>query len=197
MSRNLRFIVFVTIILVSCNACYQLAFRKCLWWNCAPERTFSLFELELPPELFPLEVVIDTLSPLSENSGALEAINATNYWNSRESLAIYNISKFGTEQQANRRFDLFLDKFFIDNSGFPLRQHPEITFQSDIAYEYYVACGDIEVNYQIAYRCRLAAQYEEIVIWFNSDIDEVMTIQNYQEIIIFIDQRMESLLDGI
>jgi hypothetical protein len=41
------------IVFFICLISYQLVVNNCLWWNCAPDRDFTVYDLNLPDELFP------------------------------------------------------------------------------------------------------------------------------------------------
>ncbi len=192
--RYLLPILAITFLMITCITMFQIFTRGCLWWDCAPARSFQVSALNLPAEFFPVNAMVNQLYPISEKEGAVEAMGATNYWNGTDGLSVYSILKYSTERQASERFEYYFEFFFVENLPAPLEQLPQIRYHSEKADEYFVACGDVEFNSWITFRCGLVARYEEFFVFFNSVLDDDMAIQDFEEIIIYIDSKMEELL---
>jgi hypothetical protein len=159
---------------------YQLLFKGCLFWNCAPHRSFTVFDLELPITLFPETSVKSPLHQPSELSGAQEAAVSTIYWNDGQGMAVYNIDWFGTSDRAGQRFQTI-------RRIAPYALHESLTYRSPTADDYAIGCGTSEFG---GYACIIVGRYEGFVLSFHAFVDEAMTIERFQEIAIFIDEQI-------
>ncbi len=167
--------------------------NKCFWWDCAPKRTFTVFDLNIPEKYFPVNAQIDSLSPDRGIITAVEEATATTRW--INGVAIYHILRFGTENQAI--------KWFKDqsNSGIFLRpaiDSEQAYLNQDIlnypiaeANEYRIKCGDVTQGF----RCIFEGRYEEFYIFFSSSIGKSeISDQGFMEIMNYIDTKMGKLL---
>ena len=73
-------------------------------------------------------------------------------------------------------------------------ENKDLIYQSSIADEFAGGCGRSE-NFN-GYRCNFAARYQEYVVNFHSIIDQEMSIEAFNEVIIFIDEQMKQYLYG-
>ena len=102
----------------------------------------------------------------------------TVYWNSGQGLATYNIRQFASTNDATR----FQER--LNNLGSSYDDTTKISFQSQFADKLDLGCGYSEFG---GYRCNMTAQYDEIVIYFNSVIDDEMSIKQFEEALKHID----------
>jgi len=170
--------LFAAIIIMLTMWFCRLTSIGCLMWNCSPAREVSIFELSLPPYLFPKGSIINDLHQASESFGAKAAGDMTIYWNSGEGLATYNIRQFATANDATR----FQER--LENLGRSYDDTTIISFQSQFADKLDIGCGYSEFG---GYRCNMTAQYNEFVIYFNSVIDDEMSIKQFEEALKYID----------
>jgi hypothetical protein len=158
-----------------------MLFRGCLFWNCPPRRSFTVFNLDLPASIFPENSAKSPLHQPSELSGAQDAAISTIFWNNGQGSAAYNVSRFGTEEKASARFHRSWNF-----APYPL--HGNLTYRSQVADDFAIGCGNSPFG---GYACMVVSRYEEFVLSFHAYMDdEAMTIERFQEIVIFIDQQM-------
>jgi hypothetical protein len=197
MKRNPSPLIIVAIALAAgCAILFQVYAKKCLWWDCAPPRSFELSELNIPADYFPENADIGQLHQLSEYYGAIMAEVAESFWKTGDGRANLLAFQYANFRGASREYDFFLKRFFVENTPAPLKAHPSVTFESEIAEEYFVACGEVEYFGRTSFQCDLVAQYQEFFISFGSDIDSEMSFQEFEKIVIFLDQRMKEVLFG-
>lgn len=171
-------------VVFTCMASYQLVFRRCLLWTCAPKRTFTVADLALPGPYFPRDALVSSMVPLSESFGALESTNMTISWNGGRGRTVYNVRRFATERQASRFYAYY-------SSVDPYPDYPELSFTSDFADEYKVGCGYSEFG---GFRCHLDARYEEFVVALNVTIDSEMSLKQFEDVAFYVDERARKLL---
>lgn len=183
-------IVSLLSVLVICAVIYQLFVYKCIWWDCAPSRDFSVYDLNLPKEFFPRNSEINPLHPDRGVVTAVDEVITTNRWDSGK--AIYNVLRFATEGQATKWYEkemalvLFTDPLEgLDHfSGI-------LDYRSDIADEYYIGCGYMVYDVRCVFRVR----YHEYYILFISSVDnDGMTPDNFLKVMKYIDNKMDELL---
>jgi hypothetical protein len=119
-------------------------------------------------------------------SGEVESGNITIYWNWGRGLAVYNIYRFGREGRAVTFYDRFSDVDIF-------REHSSINFESHFADEYTIGCGNSEFG---GYRCGLVARYEEFVVSLVITPDNEMSLEQFEELMSYIDERLGTLLAG-
>ncbi len=180
------FAILITIaIFLSCSVGYQLFFRGCILWSCAPPRTFSVFDLSLPTHLFPNESVINAMTQPSELLGAAEAANMTVYWNEGSGLAVYDVQRFATEPRAVHVYQALTEDLLV------FSEHDPIEFSSQLADNYSLVCGPSEFG---GYRCWFISRYAEYVLSLNATIDEKMSFEQFEHIVLHIDEQMKNRL---
>jgi hypothetical protein len=170
---------------------YQLFMNKCLWWSCAPNRDFTVFDLNLPAEFFPNA----TETPLlKQDRGIIDAIEeARGASNWVGGGAVYIVYRFATESQAERWFQLRAKKnFFTDQlENTNVMYSDVLIYQSQVADTYIVQCGYVVDRTS----CIYLAQYKEYYIFFNGYISETgLSVKNYLGVLNFIDNKMLELL---
>lgn len=175
--------------LALCALSFQLIFRGCLWWECAPQRSFRVMDLDLPASLFPSGAIVNSLYPLSESEGTIENGGKAVYWDQGSGIAVYEVLRFPSARRATQIFP-FEKRAFTDRvTKGPWTKPSSLTVTGAKASEFYVVCGNWS-----EYRCGMVARYEEYVIHFNAVIDSKMTYQGFEKIVAFIDKQMSDHL---
>lgn len=179
----------IGICLISCGLAYQLLTQQCVLWACTPARTFTIYDLTLPADLYPSNAVINPMISSPESPGADSGV-LNIYWEENESIykSIFTVNKFGTIDRAVNYFDTVI----IRRSRDSYSSHPDITYRSQIANEYEIGCGFSSLGGE--YECDLDARYEEFVISLNASITEQMPEKRFQEIVISLDRQFEMYL---
>ncbi len=147
---------------------------------------FKVIDLSLPEEMFPEDVMYSPMKTTRDSLPAIDAGNQTVYWSQMEGLATFNIERLPTIGLAKRAY------LFYANLGFyPL--NPKVSYRSSVADEFKTGCGISEFG---GYRCVLRARYREYVTTSNVVIDESMTIEDFEEIVKYIDSQFQARLYG-
>jgi hypothetical protein len=106
------------------------------------------------------------------------------YWQEGNGLSTYKTWRYRTENEASRTFRAEARQgIYTEDIGY--------FHQSSIADEFSVGCGNLQ---NFGYRCNVAARYQEYVINLNSIIDQEMSMEMFNQLVIFIDQEMERRL---
>src|SRR5688572_28930025 len=110
------FVVFMG--LTSCIAAGQLIFRGCLWWECAPARTFDVSDLGLPASLFPANAQYNPIH-YDRNAPSKTVGNGdqTIYWGSGNGLGIYIVYRYPTIDDAQEDYVRTRNRFFQDGDA--------------------------------------------------------------------------------
>lgn len=168
----------------------QLFRHKCVWWSCAPKRDFSIFELNIPSEYFPMNADIPVLQNDRGIVTAIDEARGASNWDGGG--AVYIVKKFATIDQASNWFDLRLKKdLFTSQLEIQGPYNDILRYRSPIADNYNVACGYVIDNAS----CIMSAQYEEFYVFFNGYLsDDGMMQKDFLEIVQFIDGKMKDLL---
>jgi hypothetical protein len=196
--KNKKIVVGITLVvfmcLTSCVVAGQLFFKGCLWWECAPARTFDVLDLGLPSTLFPADAQYSSM--YYDRNAPLKVIDnggQTIYWGSGNGLGIYFVYQYPTTGDAQEDYLRNRNWFFQDdNTKIPWDENV-LTYDSSYADEFYSACGIIVAN---DYRCGMTAQYQEFFVFFNTTITEEMTHDDFQRVVTFIDQQMGKYIYG-
>ena len=183
----------VTLCLIGCIVSAQLSLNGCLWWDCAPNRSFDVLDLELPSSLFPSNAIYNQIYEDSDdNPETLRSSGQTIYWDSGSGLAIYIVDIYATNGNSLRNFERTKKSFFSDRNTKILWSKPEeLTYVSPLADNFFMGCGKIIRN---DYRCGVIAQYQEFVLFFNSTISEKLSYDDFQKIVIFMDEQISNYL---
>lgn len=183
-TSSLRYIILFIIItpllcgVVSCI----IILKSCIFLNCVEERTFNALDLDLPADYFPNDATITPIHRPSESQGAFESASISVYWEEGNKNAGYRVWRFRTEEEASRAFKAEArESRYIDNK--------DSFYQSSVADEFAVGCG---LNF--GYRCNMAARYKEYTINLVASIDDEMSVEKFNEAVIYIDQEMERRL---
>ncbi|MCC6601669.1 MAG: hypothetical protein IT327_00575 [Anaerolineae bacterium] len=177
------------IFLLSCGLTYQLIVKQCVFWTCAPTRTFTIYDLILPTDLYPSNAVINPMISFPEAPGA-DSGNLAVYWeeNGQLNKSILTIERFGTEGKAIEYFDI-LESWRTEGT---YRPHPDILYQSQTASEYEIGCGISGLGGE--YECDVDARYKEFVVSLNVSITGQMSEKDFEAIAVSLDKQFEAFL---
>jgi hypothetical protein len=155
-------------------------FFGCFAWTCAPPRTFSLLEWDIPESYYPENAKIGGFSASTEPDGWVENGSQTVYWVPGNGLGIYIAERLATSQHARSRFNGRYAR--LENS-----EGISTDFISGIANKSKIRCG-----YPVSggYACFFTAHYEEYVIYFRATIDRKMTMNEFKAIVQYLDQQV-------
>ncbi len=175
--------------LISCGLVYQLLIQQCVLWTCAPSRSFTIYDLTSPDDLYPPNAIINPMLSTPESPGVDSGVLSI-YWEENKSIykSIFTVNRFGTVDRAIKYFDTVKIKRSQDS----YRPHPDVTFKSQFANDYEIGCGISSLGGE--YECDVDARYEEFVISFNASITGQMSEKMFEEIVIFIDKQFETYL---
>ncbi len=179
-------VVFTSLLMFLCIffsfSIYQVWAKECWLWTCAPNRTFSVFDLRLPNHMLPEDAIVQPIIPPSDPSG-VESGNMSFFWH--ESGELYggglDVDRYGTVTRAEKMFE---NNLYWRSRG-SYEAHPDITFESTIADEFVIGCGSSV--FDTGYDCRFAARYQEYVVSFSSYIGKQMSESQFEQIVIDID----------
>lgn len=189
---RLVMIISITLIVIAsaCLTGYQLFMNKCFWWDCAPKRDFTVFDLNLPSDFFPNASEVPLLKPDRGNITAIEEAIGVRYWSGGG--AVYIVNRFATENQAMQEFMSRSRREFFTSQLENVNVYRDIlTYQSDVANTYNIKCG-----YDIGRTsCIFIARYQEYYIFFNGYLSESgLSKEKFLGVLGFIDSRMNELL---
>lgn len=193
MNRKLVLLLLVPMVsLLLCLFCgYQLLAKRCLLWTCVPDRSFALLDLEVPLHFFPENAEWYPMRNLSREELAIESGIMSVYWNEnsvRHSF-LFTANRFGTEFQATRSYE---SSVYYWNRGM-FYDHPDLTFQSQMANEYLLGCG--VSTFGGMSQCRYLARYQEYVLAISAGISDAMTVSQFEQIVVHIDMMMTDFIE--
>lgn len=128
-------------------------------------------------ELFPKEAIGGAMMTPSELDLAIEKASANIFWAEGNGSARYIIWRFGSEVQANNSLKTEQD------TSFNILSDNSLQFGE----EYRIVCGLSQFGGD---RCTFDARYEEFVIYFQVMVDNQMSVEQFERIVIFIDDQM-------
>lgn len=113
-------------------------------------------------------------------------------------LATSTVDRRQSTALARRTFPSEKRRWFhtSEKSGYgPWERPQDLTYQSQVADEYYAACGPVLRKY----RCRMVARYEEYLVELFADVSETgpdggLTVDEFNGLLPVIDQRMADCL---
>jgi len=182
--RVIYLLVFVTLIL--CSIASYVVFKSCIFLNCVEDRSFNALDLELPSDLFPVGATVTPIHRPSDSQGAFESASMSFFWETGNKSAGFDVWRYRTEKGASRTF-------LAESGGERYSEHEKFFHQSPVANEYSVGCGQLQY---FGYRCNMAARYQEYTVNLIASIDDEMTLEMFNEVIIYIDREMERRLYG-
>ena len=182
-------LVILVLAFLGCSLTYQWVVKGCLPWECAPERSFSTEEIQVPNEYFPEGA---NIGELVEDRGVLYADEffQSGRWEGGRSSFI--VMKFVSDKRASAVFEKEkgIDHFTASGNT-PDSIDQILSFRNDGAIQYFTECGyDLEDLV-----CVHGAHYDEYYVYFKSTIDSKMVAENYLGILKYLDRKMISLLD--
>jgi hypothetical protein len=162
---------------------------KCLT-NRAEERDCKITDLVLDEYDFPIHYVVNEISsPVAEYPDE-SAGRMASYKNS---LIFHMIARYRSLTVAKRVYKKEFRYAFKkeDDLGKPWEIPADYSYNSPIAQQYHLACGNVLGKYQ----CRMTGQYEEYFVFFFAYISEYgITFDNLQELLQKIDLHMAECL---
>lgn len=167
-----------------CLLSYNVWVNRCLPWECASKRNFAVTDLGIPGHFFPTNAIGGRWITEGESFGAVEYGSMNFFWRKGRGAAIYIVQRFATEEQAHESFSGLRNNGVLPTSS-------DVTFRSTTADAHLVGCGYSPFGGE---RCELLARYEEFVIVLNVTIDRLMTVQDFEEIVIFVDDQISTKL---
>jgi hypothetical protein len=180
-------ILVVIFLAVCCLFAGQLVLNRCLWWDCAPERNFHVLDWEVPSNLLPEGAINDHLSIPSEGIGEIESGGQTIYF--ENGIAVYVIYRFPQVKDAISHFEHYKRGMVDPGTGEAWDVPNELSFSTRSADDVYYACG-----YSLEYRCEMAAQYQEYTLYFGTTINDKMTYDVFENVIIYLDEQISNRL---
>lgn len=195
-NHNIKSIFYMSILisLSVISACIVLSIATyhalgygCYWWDCAPKRNFSIYDLYLPKELIQSSPTDLLLYPGRGTVGATDEAHGASL-----NTAIYSVTRFATIEKAKNWYKNRVDEgFFTDLLQDQESFYTALTYQSTVADEYYIGCGYVISDL----RCVYEARYEEYVFFFSGSIREgLMTQTEFTNVISYIDGKMKFFL---
>lgn len=172
---------------------YYLSLGGCLWWECAPTRSFGVEELELPATLFPPDAHVRHVSTHENHTPEIYQKGFQSFWwgeSGHISNGHYTIYKYPSSKNPTRYFaDREQAIKDMENLG-RLPFKPEgINYVSPLADHFYIDCYN---DYQ--YYCTATGQYQEFVLSLYMELDDKMTAQDFQQIVIYMDKQISKFL---
>jgi hypothetical protein len=175
---------FFLIIVFLCILTTQIFLQGCIWWECVPERYFHVHELGLPESLFPDGALIEPISASSEGNGEIERGSQSFFWT--YGSAGYWIKRYPSIRKAMSEYEFVVNHMTDFRTKKPWTKPENITFYSTTADNINIACGQGVQGRN----CGFAGRYQEYVIYFSSNIDERMTFEDFEKILVYIDKQI-------
>ena len=165
--KRILVLLFLLIILLSCGGLYRWLYRP----------PIQVEELNLPKEFFPADIVTyQTIHSPREPLPAIDAGIQTVYW--KTGIGVFNVKRLPTIGLARRVYNAYA------NVG-AYTQFTEQVYHSDLADEYSAGCGMSSFG---GFRCDFVARYREYAVALNVIINEEMTIDEFNEIVAYVDE---------
>lgn len=188
MKKALTLLAIVSLMLVVgvfvCIVLSQTFLRGCLWWECAPERSFHVRDWELPASLFPQGALIEHISASSEGLGEKERGSQSILW--PYGGAGYSIKRFASNRQAISNYEFQINQMADYDTGMPWAEPAQISFHSITADDVHIACG----NGLQGTECGFTGRYQEYVIYYSSSIDDRMAYKDFEKVLMYIDEQI-------
>lgn len=109
----------------------------CYWWECAPKRNFTVYDLALPKDLLPPDAEQLVLYPVRDIIGATESVHGVS-----SGVAIYEVFRFATIKKASEWYQARIsDDLFTSTLEDRSKFSRVFDYRSEIADEYFVDCG--------------------------------------------------------
>lgn len=100
-------------------------------------------------------------------------------------------AQYSSARRAQQEFTDNLKYFEEDSFGDPWKTPVEISYESPLADEYHVACGNLSQGYQ----CRMIGQYNDYYVFFFAYIsDDGISLKSFENLLMKIDDHMASCI---
>ncbi len=193
MNKRYSIVVLLSIVVflvACCSITGQYILNGCFWWECAPERNFSVLDWEIPLSLFPNgtftdHITVPTDNMVGEIEGGLQSI-----YPDRDTIVVYDIYRFPRTKDAVAEFDHNKRNMIDRDTGQKWQVPSNLTFSSTTADDVYLACG----YWSNRYRCQMTARYQEFIIFLNADINDKMTFGDFEKVAFYLDEQISSRL---
>ncbi len=169
----------------------QLYKHHCFWWECAPQRSFTVYDLSLPGRLFPADARISGLD-IDRGGHIFGEVEMERYYAWHGGMATYTVQRFASENLATA---LYEPKVYIAWAMDPLEDARPVAevlnYHSRVAAESVTQCGTVEEDLECAYKAR----YAEFEVEFQSVIAEnKMSPGDFLAVVEYVDSRFDELL---
>lgn len=184
-------LVILLVGLAICVLAYQRLIKGCLWWDCAPARSFNVLDLGLPAYLFPVNAVYEPIQSVhDELLYTIDEGSQRTDWSRGE--AIYAIDRYSTVQYAIEGYEDLKKAILGPSSAKSLFGPPDLRKAiNPRADDLLVWCATLDTNRKA---CEMILRYQEFVVFFMANISDEMTLQDFEEIAEFIDEQMANHL---
>lgn len=152
-----------------------------LWFFRPP---IEVVEMSIPKGYFPASVDYHPMLSNRDSLPALDSGNQTVYWSGINGLATFNVERLPTFGWASKAF-----RFYENLGSYPL--YTDSLYRSSVADEFVTGCGTSEFG---GFRCVSRARYREYVATLNVVIDDEMTIEEFEQIVKYVDQTFHNRL---
>jgi len=170
-----KLFLFLGMVVGTCTILYFWLFRP----------PVEIAALSIPEEFFPSDSDYHLIHPARDAFPALNSGSQTIYWAELNGLAIFIVERLPTSGLAQKAFRFYNDL----NSSYFL--YADSLYHSTIADEFTTGCGNSNFG---GFRCVANARYGEYVITLEVVIDEEMTIEKFENIVKYVDQRFHEEL---
>jgi hypothetical protein len=157
----------------------------CLW-DCVDSGRINSTAIQLPREFFPERAAYGSLGPDDNTYGATQVEAQNIFWGEYGgSSAILQIFRYPGTSRAKRGFNTevrALDEMFGVISQ---QASSQPTYTSKSADQFFTGCGKKWTA--MGYKCVFVGRYREDLISFNTTIDRQMTLEDFEQIISYLD----------
>jgi hypothetical protein len=114
-SSILAVILCVTLCGMSFLNSIDLFLGGCLWWECAPDRSFDVLDLGLPSQLFPANTIYSPIhSSDDDNAETYRTGTQTFRWGNGGGGGIHIVDMYSSSRNSSARFKSNKKSFFKD-----------------------------------------------------------------------------------
>ena len=166
----------------------QVVMRGCVLWSCPPPRSFSIVDLAIPREMFPVSSLVGGMIQTSETGGARELASQDVFWDAGRGSAHFVIWRYGTEGKASRAFGRSVET----DRGFGLLECAGVELSPTSADVQYIGCG--EHNEFGGFRASANMRYAEYVVSLVAEIDDRMSFDSFGRLIAYVNREMAGKL---
>ncbi|MCB9009716.1 MAG: hypothetical protein H6656_20515 [Ardenticatenaceae bacterium] len=141
----------------------------------------QILEMSIPEKYFPIGADYHPMYSNRDILPALDSGNQTVRWSQLYGLTTFNVERLPTPGLARRVYHLEEDLDIYN-------LHPYSYYQSSVANDSVIGCGTFRFG---GFRCAYTARYREYVTSLNVVVDDEMTIQDFEEIVQYIDNEFQ------